>query len=246
MISLSEQSAIVKEAEADFSAIQQKTATNKSIKATYQMLYDMRMLKYVHKSQFIKIRSTYGRFTSDKKLAYLCEKGWIEMRAEGVFTTSDKTLPVLKAEGFNTDILPRIITGKGMINEIQNTECLIKFMKIQHYHCLLYPSFGTRKVWLRPDALLVRKDEENNKYKLTFLEIEAQKPDWHNYIERKREKYQRLAQDKEFYDMWKILATKLNFPEPNISSIKFSVYIIGNINKQFENGFTFLKEVPIE
>ena len=246
MQNLFKHSDLLKEAETDFSIIQQKSVTNKTIKATYQMLYDMRMLKYVHKEQFVKIRSTYGRFTSDKKLAYLCEKGWIEERTENVYATADKTLPVLKAQGFNTEILPRNISGKGMINEIQNTECFIQILKIKYFHSLLFPVFGVQKVWLRPDALLVRYDEEDKKYKLTFLEIEAEKTDWHNHIERKREKYLRLAGDIEFYDMWSILARKLGFPQPDISTIKFSVYIIGNIQKKFENGFKFLKEVPSE
>lgn len=238
---------LCKEAETDFLSIQQKSATNKTLKATYQMLYDMRMLKYVHKDQFVKIRGTYGRISTKKSLGILCEKGWIEARAENVYATSDKTLPVLKAQGLNTEILTRKISGKGMINEIQNTESFIHFMKIKHFHSLLFPVFGIRKVWLRPDALLVRRDEENKRYKLTFLEIEAQKPDWHNYIERKRLLYLRLARDIEFFNMWQILATKLGFPQPDISTIRFSVYIIGNIQKNnFENGFTFLKEVPSE
>ncbi len=241
-----EHSELLKEAEVDFSSIQQKSLTNKTIKATYHMLYDTRMLKYVHKDQFTKIRTTYGRFTSHKSLSYLCDKGWLEERTENVYSTADKTLPVLQAKGHNIDILPRTITGKGLINEIQNTESFIKLMKIQYFKALLYPAFGVQKVWLRPDALLVREDEKNRRYKLTFLEIEAQKPDWQNHIEGKKEKYIRLARDIEFYNMWLILATKLGFPQPDISRVKFSVYIIGNISKNFGKGFTFLKEVTIE
>lgn len=237
---------VIKEAEKDVAFIQQKSATNKSIKATYQMLYDTRMLKYVQKHQFKKIRSTYNRLTSLKSLKYLCKKGWLVEGTEGVYSTADKTLPVLQAKGFNIDILPRIISGKGMHNEIQNTEVLIQAMKLKHFKALLYPGFGAQKVWLRPDALLVRLDQDNKQYKLTFLEIEAKKPDWERYIERKREKYEKLAQSIEFYDKWLTLAKKLHFPQPNISSIKFSVYIIGNIQKNFGNGFKFLKEVSNE
>lgn len=234
---------LIKEAEEDIASIQQQSATNKTIKATYQMLYDTRMLKYVSKDQFKKIRSTYGRLTALKRLKHLCKKGWLEERSEGVYTTADKTLPVLKAKGFNIDILPKIISGKGMINEIQNTETLIRAMKVKHFKALLYPSFGEEKVWLRPDALLVRLDEEQKRYNLTFLEIEAKKPEWEQYILSKKEKYMRLAHDKEFYTIWLKLAKKLGFPQPDISTIKFSVYIIGNIQRDFGNGFKFLKEV---
>lgn len=230
----------LKEAEQDLLAIQQKSRTNKSLKATYEMLYNTRMLKYVRKDQFIKIRKTYGRFTSQKNLDFLCEKGWLEERMKSVYSTADKTLPVLKAQGFNTDILPRTISGKGMINEIQNTESFIQVMNMEHFKALLYPKFGEQNVWLKPDALLVLHDVENKKYKLTFLEVEAKKSDWNNYIERKREKYLRLACDIEFYNTWLILAKKLGFPQPEISALKFSVRIIGSIKKDFGIGFNFI------
>lgn len=237
---------VIKQAEEDIAHIQQKSPTNKTIRATYQMLYDTRMLKYVQKNQFEKIRSTYSRLATFKSLNYLCKKGWLEERVKGVYTTADKTLPVLKAKGFNIDTLPKIISGKGMLNEIQNTEVLIQVMKLKYFKALLYPSFGIEKVWLRPDALLVRLDEENKRYKLTFLEIEAKKPDWERYIDRKREKYMRLAHDREFYTKWLTFAKKLGFPQPGISTIKFSVYFIGNIQRDFGSGFKFLKEVSNE
>jgi hypothetical protein len=230
----------LKEAEQDLLSIQQQSRTNKSLKATYEMLYKTRMLKYVRKDQFVKIRTTYGRFTSQEKLDFLCKKGWLEERMKSVYTTSDKTLPVLKSQGFNTDILPLKISGKGMINEIQNTESFIQAMNMEHFKALLYPKFGEQKVWLKPDALLVLHDEENKKYKLTFLEVEAKKSDWNNYIQQKKEKYLRLARDIEFYNTWMILAKKLEFPHPEISTLKFSVRIIGSIKKDFGVGFNFI------
>ncbi|MFZ1321399.1 MAG: hypothetical protein WAT71_07570 [Ignavibacteria bacterium] len=231
---------LLKEAEQDLLFIQQKSPTNKSLKATYEMLYYVRMLKYVHKKQFTKIRSTYARFSSQKSLDFLCHKGWLEKRMDSVYSTSDKTLPILKAQGFNTDILPVKISGKGMINELQNTESFIQAMKLENFKALLYPKFGEQKVWLRPDALLVLHDTTNKKYKLTFLEVEAKKSDWFNHILGKREKYLRLAQDIEFYNMWLILAKKLGFPQPDISTLKFSVFIIGSIKKDFGTGFKFI------
>lgn len=233
----------LKEAEQDLLSIQQQSRTNKSLTATYEMLYKTRMLKYVRKDQFVKIRKTYGRFTSKKSLGILRDKGWIEERMPGVYSTSDKTLPVLKAQGYNIDILPKTISGKGMVNEVQNTESFIGLMKMKNFEALLYPKFGEQKVWLRPDALLVLHDKENKRYKLTFIEVEAKKNDWHNHIENKREKYLRLAHDIEFYSMWLILAKLLGFPQPDISDLKFSVCIIGNIQKDFGTGFTFIKNV---
>lgn len=229
----------LKEAEQDIIAIQQTSRTNKSIKATYEMLYNTRMLKYVRKDQFVKIRSTYARFTALEKLDFLCNKGWLEERMPSVYSTADKTLPILKAQGFNIDILPRTISGKGMVNEIQNTESFIELMKTEHFKALVYPKFGAQKVWLRPDALLVLHDKKNKKYRLTFVEVEAKKDDWQNYIEKKRERYLRLAHDIEFYNVWLIFAKMLGFPQPDISQLKFSVLIIGNINKDFGTGFKF-------
>ncbi len=233
----------LKEAEQDLLSIQQQSRTNKSLTATYEMLYKTRMLKYVRKDQFVKIRKTYGRFTSKKSLGILREKGWIDERMPGVYSTSDKTLPVLKAQGYNIDILPKIISGKGMVNEVQNTESFIGLMKMKHFEALLYPKFGEQKVWLRPDALLVLHDKENKKYKLTFIEVEAKKNDWHDYIENKKEKYLRLASDIEFYNTWVKLAKKLEFPQPEISTLKFSVLIVGSITKDFGTGFKFVTNV---
>lgn len=233
----------LKEAEQDLLSIQQQSRTNKSLTATYEMLYNTRMLKYVRKDQFVKIRKTYGRFTSKKSLDVLRNKGWLEERMPGVYSTADKTLPVLKAQGYNIDILPKTISGKGMTNEIQNTESFIELMKTKHFEALLYPKFGEQKVWLRPDALLVLHDKENKRYKLTFIEVEAKKNDWHNYIENKREKYLRLAHDIEFYNTWLTFAKKLRFPQPDISKMKFSVLIIGNITKDFGTGFKFVSHV---
>ena len=231
----------LKEAEQDLLAIQQKSRTNKSLIATYEMLYKTRMLKYVRKDQFVKIRATYGKFTSQEKLDFLCEKGWLEERMKSVYTTADKTLPILRAQGFNIDILPRTISGKGMINEIQNTESFIRLMTMEHFKALLYPKFGEQKVWLKPDALLVLHDTENGRYKLVFLEVEAKKSDWKNYIAHKKEGYLRLARDVEFYNTWSILAKKLGFPQPDISTLKFSVSIIGSIKKDFGIGFNFIR-----
>jgi hypothetical protein len=231
----------LKEAEQDLLAIQQKSRTNKSLIATYEMLYKTRMLKYVRKDQFVKIRATYGKFTSQEKLDFLCDKGWLEERMKSVYTTADKTLPILRAQGFNIDILPRTISGKGMINEIQNTESFIGLMKLKHFEALLYPKFGEQKVWLRPDALLVLSDSK--RYKLTFIEVEAKKSGWDNHIEDKREKYLRLAHDVEFYKTWLILSRKLGFPMPDISTLKFSVLIIGSISKDFGTGFKFVPNV---
>lgn len=230
---------LLKEAEQDLLSIQQESRTNKTIEAGYDMLHKVRMLKYVNKGQFTKIRTTYGRFTAQWKLDLLCEKGWLERRMENVYSTADKALPVLKAKGYNTDILLKKITGEGMINEIQNTEAFIRIMKIDHFKALMYPTFGIQKVWLRPDALLILHDEENKKYKLIFLEVEAKKPNWHDHIERKQKKYLKLAKDIEFYDKWKNMSCKLGFSIPDISTVKFSVSIIGNIQKNFGPGFNF-------
>lgn len=234
---------LLKKAETDFLSIQQTSPTNKSLAATYQMLYDTRMLKYVRKDQFVKIRGAYGRFTSQEKLNVLKERGWIEERMPGVYSTADKTLPVLKAQRKNIEILPKTITGKGMINEIQNTESFIGLMKMKHFKALLYPKFGEQRVWLKPDALLVLHDTLKKRYRLTFIEVEAKKNDWHNYIEDKKNKYLRLARDIEFYNTWLILAKKLGFPQPEISTLRFSVLIIGKISKDFGTGFTFMENV---
>ena len=201
----------------------------------WQIFYYIRLLKYVHKKQLPKIKKSFDKICTHDKLQELCALGYLKNPQIDVYCAKDKVLPILKEAGFITETLPSETSGKGDINELQNTEALIRILKQKYYYTFLYPSFG----YLIPDALLVQKDSENRKCKLVFLEIEAKKPQWEKYIENKRDNYLRLEKDIQFYNYWKITAPKLGLTIPPIDRLKFSVHFICNIEKDFGKGFTF-------
>lgn len=130
-------------------------------------------------------------------------------------------------------LLPKLPGGSGDINEINNTEAFTQAVNLPDYYALLYPHFG----YIIPDALLVRKN--GNRYKLDFLEIEAKKPNWDEYLEDKRLSYLKLASSKEVYLKWCDYCELLNWDKPSIIDFNFSVTFIGNIKKDWEDYFIF-------
>ena len=187
----------------------------------WQIFYYTRMFKYVHYSHYYQIKKSFNKICTRDKLNELCRLGYLKSPQPDVFCATDKVLPILEKAGFITKTLPAEPIGKGDINELNNTEVFISLLKQQYFYTFLFPNFG----YLIPDALMVSLDKENNKYKLTFLEIEAKKPDWENYIENKKENYLKLSKDIQFYEKWKEYCKLLNLPEPTLD-IKFNYKII--------------------
>lgn len=202
----------------------------------WQIFYYTRLFKYVKRNYYPKIKVSFNKICTDRKLLKLCELGYLYSPQKDVYCASNKVLPILKEVGFNTDILPSAPQGIGNVNELNNTLVFIDALKLQHFHTLLFHNFG----YIVPDALLVQLDKENKRYKLTFLEIEAQKPDWDNYINTKLNKYYTLATDIKFYDYWTHQCKLLKFKSPLIADVKFSVCIVGNIKIEFGDGFQFV------
>lgn len=202
----------------------------------WQVFYYTRLLKYVHRRHYSKIKVVFNKICTDRNLHKLCEMGYLFSPQKDVYCATNKVLPILKEVGFNTDILPSKPQGTGYINEINNTLVFIDALKLKHFYTLLFHDFG----YIIPDALMVQLDKENYKYKLTFLEVEEEKPDWENYIESKLHKYYTLAKDIQFYNYWTSICKLLNLKEPLLADLKFSVCVVGNIKKDFGNEFQFV------
>lgn len=202
----------------------------------WQIFYYTRMFKYIAYRHYIQIKPAFNKICTYKNLQALCSLGYLKSLQHEVYSATDKVLPILKEAGYNIDILPAEPLGKGDINELNNTDVFVQATKLSHFYCLLHYNFG----YLIPDALLVRMDKENKKYKLTFLEIEAQKPDWESYIEKKRDSYYRLAKDIQFYNYWASICKFLKIEKPQLSELKFSVCFIGDIKKDYGNEFQFV------
>ena len=208
-----------------------------SFKLLFDMFYHIRLLKYVRQSDLKLINPRYSKICATKKLNKLVELEYLENTYEDVYSATDKVLPKLKKNGYNIKILPKESKGKGEINQLNNTEVFIQALKLPDYKTLLYPNFD----YIEPDALLVRA--KDNAYKLEFLEVEASKPNWESWLENKRINYLKLASDKEAYKYWKIQCSYLNLTVPDIKDFKFSVSIIGAVNKDFGTGFNFIERL---
>jgi hypothetical protein len=193
----------------------------------WQIFYYTRLFKYVKYNQYAQIKTSFNKICTNGKLKDLCDLGYLKSPQPGVYCATDKVLPILKEAGFIIETLPALPVGKGDINELNNTEVFISLLKQQYFYTFLFPNFG----YLIPDALMVLLDIENRKYKLTFIEVEAKKPDWESYIANKKNNYLKLAKDIQFYEKWKEYCELLKFPKPTLN-IKFN-YKVYKISDDF-------------
>jgi len=208
----------------------------------YQLLYYVALLKYSTQGHLKSIGfSGAEKVATKKKLHALCEFGYVRLANEtlGIYTATAKTLHLLKTIGQNLNLLPAVPKGIGF--EIYNTDVFVQALKLPNYFALLYPQFPIEDPYIIPDALLVLK--EDHQYQLNFLEIEAEKPNWNNYLQTKYDSYKRLAKDPLVYKFWKAFSGYLNLPCPKIEDFKFRVIIIGDIKKDWGKGFEFRSEL---
>ncbi|MBU1095864.1 MAG: hypothetical protein A2499_03640 [Stygiobacter sp. RIFOXYC12_FULL_38_8] len=208
-----------------------------SYEAIWDMLHDIRRLKYIRRSQIASIDKRYNKTCSEKKINRLLELGLIKKTDNEILISTEYSLELLKQLNYNTSILPKNIKGEGSINELNNTEVFIQALKLPDFLALLYPNFE----YIRPDALLVRGVKE--KYYLEFLEVEASKSNWGNWLEEKRINYFKLAQEKRPFSYWVSQCKLLDLPVPDINKFKFSVCIIGKIKYNFEEWFNFMEKL---
>lgn len=212
-----------------------------SFEAIWDMLYDIRMVKYVSREQISQIKKRYDKTCSLKKINHLIELGLLKQTPNKVLITTDYSVDLLGQLGKNVSILPTEIKGDGAINELNNTEVFIQALKLPDFIALLYPRFPKNNPYLIPDALLVRGTKE--RYKLEFLEVEAGKSNWDSYLEKKRNNYKILANEKRPYTYWTWQCKLLNLPVPKIEDFKFSVSIVGKIINDFGTGFIFMEKI---
>ncbi len=214
-----------------------------SYKLLWDMLYHIRLLKYIRQRHFkliinkINNKPKYSKISSKKILSGLSVLGLVKNTYEDVYVSTFKSLSLLKQLGHNTSILPINLMGDGKDNEINNTEVFIQAINLPDFLFLLYPNFE----YLRPDALLVRGTKE--KYWLEFLEVEASKSNWNGWLENKRINYLKLAGEKRPFSYWVSHCKLLDLPIPDIKDFRFSVSIIGKIKKDFGVGFNFMEDL---
>jgi hypothetical protein len=173
------------------------------------------------------------KIATKKKLQSLVNLGYL-YSPENVLVSTDKTLQLLEKVGYNRKLMPPPAKGAGI--DFYNSEAICKLLQHKNYKQFLYPHFE----YLVPDGLLVLQD--GDKYQLNFIEVEAKKPKWAEYLEGKRINYDRLARDERVYRYWQGVAPHLGLTCPPIEQFKFSVMCIGGLNADWP-GWRFKENV---
>ena len=195
------------------------------------------LLRYFQPKHLRSVIKQPSKYASTPKINKLSDFGYLKLVNEDpqIFTATHKTKNLLEYKGYNHRLLPSITKGKGV--EIYNTDAFVQALNLPNFRALLFPDFD----YVKPDALLVLAEE--NKYQLNFLEIEAEKSYWDEHLERKKDNYFRLATDEKVYNYWLKRSLDLKLPRPTKEQFKFQVVVVGEIKKDFGNGWVWKKKL---
>ena len=209
-----------------------------------KFLYHVRLLRYMTDEQIIalKYRTEKGNIADFSKVRGsrkdLAALGYLEEKNR-IYRATPKTTNLLKELGFTITLLQPEPTGDGGVDSILKTDVFIEALKFPNFKALLFPRFPKDTPYLIPDALLVLA--EDNRYQLNFLEIETDKFYHDEYLENKRQNYERLGKDDQVYRYWENICGHLGLKKPSKEQFKFRVICIGNIKKEW-NGWDFTTE----
>ena len=220
--------------------IYNQNKTVRSYQQFFRLYYYIRLLRYSTQAQLRSLSfSGVSKVATKDILDELVNIGQISVieKDPKIYIANETTDKILKAVSFDQDkyfkIFKPLPKGIDTANDIKNSEVFVQALKLPNYYFLLFPDF----TYIRPDALLILK--EGKKYKLKFLEIETEQSNWEQRLNKMRENYLKLKSDLVIFEYWKKMARFLLLGEPKIIDFKFSVLIIGNINKNWGKGFEF-------
>lgn len=218
--------------------------TIRSYQQFFRLYYFIRLLKYSTRDQLNSIGfSGSSKVATKEILKSLVELGHISTAGTSgnVFIPNETTDSIIRSVKYNNSryfkIFAPLPKGIETSNDIKNTKVFIQAIKMKHYHFILFPGFD----YVKPDALLVLKD--NERYKLSFLEVETEQSNWSQRFEKMRDNYHRLAKDRIVYDYWLNTASQLNLAKPDMLDFCFSVIVVSDIDKDLGSGFTFRKNL---
>jgi hypothetical protein len=174
-----------------------------------KLVYYTRLLKYVKRSQYKDIDKKFTVISSRDRLKRFVDLGILE-QSNDVFKATKESTELLVESGYNKQLLPKIVSGFGNINELNNTDVFIQALHLTDFKFLCYPSFE----YLIPDALLVRQKDKQIKFE--FLEIEAGKSNWEEYLLRKKKNYIQLSKDVKVFNYCSKICDNLNLPKLKI------------------------------
>jgi len=209
-----------------------------SYKQIFDLLYIVAQVRY---ATFKQLHPLNHRVATKKNLDSLVSLDYLAsvplVKNTKAFHITEKTREILEREGFNTKLLQKKFTGQTLEHALKITDCLLNLQAKENFYQVFYPTFKTppdyHSDFLKPDACVVLK--RDGAYKIEFLEVEEEKPNWAEYLLVKKEKYEQLARDPNIYRIWwKYYADKLNLPLCKEADFCFSVVCFGNVKKNWE------------
>jgi len=213
-----------------------------SYSALFKEFYRLGQVRYATHNQLIPFNKQV--FTK-QNLVLLTELGYLDgsylVENDTAYFITDKTKELLTKEGFNVRVIQKKFTGTDLTHSLKITDCLLKLQGQSFFYAIFYPLFRdppeSKNAFLVPDACVVWK--KDGAYKIEFIEVEEEKPDWENYLWVKKEKYERLARDPNIYHLWwkgkeeKGYHKKLILPLCKEADFCFSVICYANIKKDW-------------
>jgi len=218
-------------------------AARASYKQIFDLLYIVAQVRY---ATFKQLHSLNHRVATKKILANLVSFGYLAtinlVKNIKAFHITDKTRQILERKGFNVKIIQKKFTGQDLKHALKITEIVLKLQAQENFYKVFYPIFREPPKYdsefLRPDACVVWK--KDGAYKIEFIEVEEEKPDWGNYLLVKKDNYEKLARDPNIYRVWwKYYHEKLNLPLCQETDFYFSVVCFADIKKEW-SGWNFL------
>lgn len=201
-----------------------------------ELIYYTRLFKYVRKDQYKTINPRFKKISDPDRLAQFVKIGVLEVN-DNVYKATEETTELLADFNYNVKLLPKIPAGYGDINQTSNTEYLIQSISLPHFKHISYPHFS----YVIPDALLIRHKE--TKIKFDFLEIEAKKPNWSDYLLRKKKNYLLLSEDEVVFRYCSNLCDHLKLPKLRIDKFNFTVVFVSQLKYDFGKGFVFIDKL---
>jgi hypothetical protein len=210
-----------------------------SYSALFKELYRVGQVRYATREQLYPFNK---QVWTKPNLVKFCELDYLKPHdLVKAFHITEKTREILEKEGFNVKVLQKKFTGQTLDHALKITSCLLKLQGQDNFYNVFYPTFteppSYTAEFLKPDACVVWK--RDGAYKIEFIEVEKEKPDWENYLFIKKEKYEKLARDPNTYRFWwkgkekKTNHEKLNLPLCQEANFCFSIVCFGNIKKEW-------------
>jgi hypothetical protein len=218
--------------------IDRKNRTHAGLVKLMKLIAEVRYISQEQLNRYNKER--YIKQIGTKTwLAWLVKNEHLGLTENGGYYATLNSLEWLKAQGVNTEyMMKRPKRGEFEKHQQTLTDVILDYYFGPDYFATCYPSFVNpdNSPWFDPDALVIHRHESDKAeyIKLTFIEVENAKPDWHQHLLKKRENYEELAKSKRAFEWWERWSKKLKLEAGRIEDFCFSVKCHGDFNADWE------------